>query len=101
MDAATITAIGGFISGVVGVLIAVYTAANSAKATEVESLRCIIQSLQDENTRMSERLTAKDTRIEELEGEVNGLRKQVEAQGAENAALREKVAVLEARRRRD
>lgn len=99
MDAASITAIGGIITGLTGILIAVYTAVHSAKTAELEVLRCTIGELQKENTRMSERLTTKDERIDELEREVDKLQKQIEERDSRIKALEDRLAVWEKKRR--
>jgi regulator of replication initiation timing len=49
LDPTTITAIGGFITGLAAVCVTVYTALNSASQTEVRDLRDRITKLEAEN----------------------------------------------------
>jgi predicted nuclease with TOPRIM domain len=56
MDAATLMALSGLITGVLGIVIAGLTQHSAASKAELESLRSTIETLQEENERLTERL---------------------------------------------
>jgi len=74
IDASTITALGGLITGLLGIVIAGATARSSASKAELASLRDTINLLMAENVRLRKRIEelelgvdAKNDRIRELE----------------------------------
>jgi septal ring factor EnvC (AmiA/AmiB activator) len=71
---AYITAISGAIIGIIGIIISLFTARNSATRQEVDSLRSTIRALTEENDRLRRRIielendtAARDRKIDELE----------------------------------
>lgn len=96
-DIATII---GLISGVSGVMIALFTARSSVSKTELDSLRATIIGLQAENERLRKRLNdiecaaeAKDKTIHEQATEIETLRDQVDE-------LRAQIDEMSKRRRK-
>ena len=109
--AAIITAIGSLILGMVGILISALTSHNAARKDELESLRATIESLQKENSRLQARLNQMDEEIAERESRITALeselRQAVESRErriqelqAEVTELKDKVSVLEGKRRK-
>lgn len=76
-----LTAISGLVTGVLGIVIALFTAISSVKKSEIEGLRSAIELLQAENARLS-------ARVETLQTQNDSLR-------AENIDLKERVNCLE------
>lgn len=72
MDAAQLTAIGAFVTGILGMIIAGMTWRSSASKEELNSLRSTIVLLQTENKRLVERM-------DDLENERNALKDWAEA----------------------
>ena len=95
MDAAIITAISGLVTGLIGIMIAALTARNSAQKAELDSLRTTITTLQAENKRLFDRVTAlengkkhADECNDKLEDEIRVLRGQ-------NAGMADRIVKLE------
>lgn len=81
MDATQLTALTGFITGVIGVIIAALTYRSAATKEELNSLRQTILALTQENKRLQER-------VQELEDENESLRKRIDTLENENHRLR-------------
>lgn len=63
-------AIIGFVTGLGGLGVAVYTAAKSAKKTEVETLRIIIETQAQQISKMQSRIAELETENEELKAQL-------------------------------
>lgn len=88
IDANTITAIGGLITGLIGILIGGLTARSAASKAELESLRDTINSLMAENVRLRQR-------IEELELGVDAKNDRIRELETANESKDEKIASME------
>ncbi len=92
MDPTTITAIGGFITGIIGIIIAAVTAFGAARKSEMQSLRNTVETLDKENKRLKSDLDELRRENESLREARDGLEKRVSALEAENKKLRDRKA---------
>lgn len=87
MDATLMTAVGSFITAVIGIVIAAATARSAATRDEVESLRRTLKALQEENERLRKRVI-------ELEDEAAKRDQLIDANMVELIQLRKELATL-------
>jgi len=90
IDAGTALAIVGAIVGAIGALNSWRTARTSAKKTEVDNLRGIINT-------QSEHIASQDTRIDRLEAERDEQDARIDRLEAERDELRSRLTEIEAR----
>jgi chromosome segregation ATPase len=100
--AAIITAIGGLVTAIVGIIIAARTSGAAAHKTDVETLQSTIGLLRQEintyqleNKELRAELKCLDKKAGKLQDELDGLRRAKEATDIENGNLRSRVRELE------
>lgn len=98
MDATIITALGGLLTVINGILIGVMTSRSNVQKTELDSLRTTIETLQTENKRLSDQIKTLETDRDQekkekvsLEDEFIQFKREV---GKEIAELERKITIL-------
>jgi polyhydroxyalkanoate synthesis regulator phasin len=94
MDAQTLIAITGLITGVGGLILALYSNASSARKTEMESLRATVEALQTENSRQAAKIANQAAKIDDQAARITELEKSRDALDGENVDLRQENAKL-------
>lgn len=85
-----ITALGGFIAGIGGIIFGAINAKTTAKKTELDLLRNIIDVQDKEIIQLQGKLDKQETKIKSLEAQNERLRQRVVCLEKENRYLREK-----------